>query len=438
MKINWFAPLPPAKTGVADYLMAILPELAARADVTLWTDQKKWDPALAREVHVRTYHTKQMPWEELNRADLNVYNLGNNHLFHGSIWQVARRQPGAVVLHDLRLNDFFYNLYLDHFDDAPGFVAHMEKYYGQEGRRAAEMCLINGPVVDLAQSYPLTALALENSLGVVVHTREAQQELTPANRWLVAYAPLPFSPLPPSPVTVKKPARDDQPYRLIIFGFISRNRQVKELLEALAAFSQKKRFVLDIYGDVWDAGEVHQQIRSLGLTENVRLRGFTSQASLDSALASADLAINLRFPTMGEASISQLRIWAHSLPSIVTSVGWYGELPETAVAHVRPGHEVADIQAHLNAFLSDPARFQSMGQEGHRMLEAHKPDDYVETVLNLANQALLFRPRAAAYGLADRVGMLMSAWADVLSSDQALRKAAEEILTLTNGPTASS
>jgi hypothetical protein len=119
---------------------------------------------------------------------------------------------------------------------------------------------------------------------------------------------------------------------------------------------------------------------------------------------------------------------------MVTSVGWYGELPETAVAHVRPGHEVVDIQAHLNSFLSDPARFQAMGQAGHRMLEVHKPDAYVDTVLNLTKQALLFRPRAAAYGLADRVGTQMSAWADALSSDQALRKAAEEILVLTNGP----
>lgn len=436
MKINWFAPLPPAKTGVADYMTAILPELTARADVTLWTDQKKWDPSLPREVPVRTYHAGQMPWEELNRADLNIYNLGNNHIFHGSIWQVARRQPGAVILHDLRLNDFFYNLYLDHFHDAPGFVAHMENYYGQEGRHAAEQCLINGPVVDLSQSHPLTALALENSLGVVVHTREAQQELTQANRWLVAHSPLPFSPVPASPVTVKKRVRNDQPYRLILFGFISRNRQVKEMLQALAGFSQKKRFVLDIYGDVWDSGQVRHEIRSLGLADIVRLRGFTSQATLDSALASADLAINLRFPTMGEASISQLRIWAHSLPSMVTSVGWYGELPETAVAHVRPGHEVADIQAHLNAFLSDPAPFQAMGQAGRRMLEVHKPDAYVDTVLNLAQQALLFRPRAAAYGLADRVGIQMSAWADALSSDQALRKAAEEILLLTNGPSA--
>ena len=38
-----------------------------------------------------------------------------------------------------------------------------------------------------------------------------------------------------------------------------------------------------------------------------------------------ELLINLRYPTMGEASLSQLRIWRHALPSMVTQVGWHEE-----------------------------------------------------------------------------------------------------------------
>jgi len=439
MNLNWFSPLPPARTGIADFVSGILPELTERAQVTLWTDQTRWDRSLEKYAPVRTFRLEQMPWDELNRADLNFYNLGNNHLFHGSIWQVARLQPGAVILHDLRLHEFFDSLYRNQWQDTDGYLAQMATHYGEDGRNAAEESLKNGStgIHSLAERYPLTALALENSLGVLVHTREAYEELKQANRWLVAYAALPFSQKLQSPRVRERQNGlrvDGPPFRLIVFGFINRNRRLDVLLQALAQFPRKDKFLLDIYGEIWDPGYIKKQIQSLGLDRQVTLRGFASESDLDVALAAADLAVNLRFPTMGEASISQLRIWAHALPTLVTSVGWYGGLPDNVVAHVRPEHEALDIQEHLNAFLADPDRFAQMGEQGRRLLrEQHSVAEYVETVLDLARQAQQFRPRAVAYKLTERVGVSMSAWAESLTSDEALRNVAEEIFVLTNG-----
>jgi len=439
MNLNWFSPLPPARTGIADYVSEVLPALTERAHVTLWTDQTKWDPSIEKHAEVRTYRLEQIPWVELNRADLNFYNLGNNHLFHGSIWQVARRQPGAVILHDLRLHEFFDSLYRHQWQDTAGYLAQMETHYGEEGRNAAAESVKNGATAmhSLAERYPLTALALENSLGVLVHTREAYRELQQANRWLVAYAPLPFSQTRPGRGTSGRPRgtrAKGEPYRLIVSGFINRNRRLDALLQALAQFPRKDKFHLDIYGEVWDPGHVRRRIQTLGLGKLVTLRGFVSADDLDVALSSADLAINLRYPTMGEASISQLRIWAHALPTLVTRVGWYGDIPANVVAHVRPEYETLDIQEHLSNFLADPERFAQMGQQGQQLLaEQHSPPAYVEAVLELATQAKEFRPQAVAYNLAEGAGMLMSAWADALASDEALRKVAEEILVLTEG-----
>lgn len=439
MNLNWFSPLPPAKTGIADFVSGLLPALSERAHITLWTDQTKWDRSIEKHAEVRTYRLEQMPWVELNRADLNFYNLGNNHLFHGSIWQVARRQPGAVILHDLRLHEFFDSLYRQQWQDTDGYLAQMENHYGEVGRNAAAASVKNGrtPIHSLAERYPLTALALENSLGVLVHTREAYEELKQAKRWVLAYAPLPFSQKLQSPRARERQKAiraNGQPYRLIVFGFINRNRRLDVLLQALAQFPQKDKFLLDIYGEVWDPDHIRKLIQSLDLGRQVTLRGFASESDLDVALASADLAVNLRYPTMGEASISQLRIWAHALPTLVTRIGWYGGLPDNVVAHVRPEHEVLDIQGHLNAFLAAPDRFARMGEQGRRLLaEQHSVESYVEAVLDLALQAQQFRPRAVAYKLAERAGISMSAWADALVSDEALRKVAEEIYVLTNG-----
>src|SRR3982751_4611802 len=94
MKLNWFSPLPPASTDIAHYTTRVLAALCRQAEVTLWTDQDKWDNSLNEYAEVRRYKLRRMRWAELNRGDMSIYHIGNNPLFHGSVWQVSQRHPG--------------------------------------------------------------------------------------------------------------------------------------------------------------------------------------------------------------------------------------------------------------------------------------------------------------------------------------------------------
>src|SRR5438067_9267061 len=78
MQINWFSPLLVCRTDVAHYTARVLPALAARAEVTLWTDEPTWEPSLERYAHVRHFSAKHLAWSGINRADVNVYQIGNN------------------------------------------------------------------------------------------------------------------------------------------------------------------------------------------------------------------------------------------------------------------------------------------------------------------------------------------------------------------------
>jgi hypothetical protein len=111
MRVNWFSPLPPAKTGIAHYTSTIVPALAARADVTLWTSQDEWHPALESHALVRRYRSDRIAWREVHQANFTFYHLGNNHQFHAHIWEVSRRHPGIVILHDPCMQDFFAAVY---------------------------------------------------------------------------------------------------------------------------------------------------------------------------------------------------------------------------------------------------------------------------------------------------------------------------------------
>ena len=174
MRLNWFSPLPPARTEIAYYTARLLPVLRERVEIVLWTDQSEWDPSLENYAAVQRYQPGHVPWVELNRASMSIYHIGNNSSFHGPIWQVSRQHPGLVILHDLRLQHFFAGLYLGQWSDPSGYLTQMELYYGWVGRQDAESFLSGLYTTEyMAEHYPLTSLGIGYALGVLVHTWES-------------------------------------------------------------------------------------------------------------------------------------------------------------------------------------------------------------------------------------------------------------------------
>jgi glycosyltransferase involved in cell wall biosynthesis len=417
MKWNWFCPLPPAKTGIADYAVKILPFLQAHAEITLWTDQEEWKPSVGHHGQVRTYDLASVSWSELNRADLNIYHIGNNPDFHGAIWQMARRCPGLVVLHEPSLHHFFGTLYRDRWKARSAYLELMQRHYGEASLEF------------MAEHFPLTWHGLENALGVVVHSYKVFSELKAAERLPAAYIPLPY---PPKDFARRsgKAGRNDV-IHIIMFGFLGRNRRWEPILQAIANLKDRHRIRLAICGTVLDLKEMSSLIDWLNLGEIVSLRGFVPEEDLDQMLAHSDMALNLGYPSMGEASFSQLRIWEHALPAMVTRVGWYATLPEDVVCFVRPEHEIEDIQKHLNALLDDPENFEEMGRRGRALLESnHTPAAYARTLSEFAT-AIHHSTIISVDHLVNRIGTITGEWLGKIVDPTPIVNASRQILAVT-------
>lgn len=122
-------------------------------------------------------------------------------------------------------------------------------------------------------------------------------------------------------------------------------------------------------------------------------------------VARAHLAVNLRYPTMGETSLTQMQIWEHALPSRVTQTGWYESCPPDVAAFVRPDCEIADLRSHLTTLVRFPERFAAMGEGGLRLLlEQHSPVRYVVFLLRFGAEARQSGRRPLRPGLTERVG----------------------------------
>jgi glycosyltransferase involved in cell wall biosynthesis len=440
LKINWFSPLPPARSGIAqNFAMQILPTLARRHELVLWTDQDQVAPEVQRMARVARYDPAAPPWREINDGSISIYHLGNQPDLHGGIWQLSVRQPGIVVLHDLRLHDFFSMFWVHYRKDRASYLAALERWYGGEGWRAGEAFCRGGISPEsMAQEFPLTREAVRGALGVITHSSLALAELKETPACPITALDHPYVAAGDSRYRqwlAARRAAPHPPYRLVVFGYLGRNRRLEAVLEALAGIPERERFRLDLCGQLWDEGHIRAQIERLGLSSLVRLLGFLPENLVEQKLSTADLAINLRFPSMGEASGSQLQFWDYGLPTLVTRTGWYASLPEDAVAFVRPDRDVEDIQSHLRAFLADPAAFRAMGERGRRSLENHGPEKYVDAMTQFATKVLCRLPLVPALALAGRIGDDLSAWLHPAASSYLLDRASREIVTICRGKT---
>jgi len=440
LKINWFSPLPPAHSGIAhNYAMQVLPVLAKRHETILWTDQDYVAPEVESIARVAHYEPANPPWRALNDADISIYHLGNHGGIHGGIWQVSRQHPGIVVLHDLCLHDFFAMVFLRTLEQPDAYLAALERWYGEEGRRAGEAFRIGGVGAEtMAQQFPLTREAARGALGIVTHSHRMLEELDETPACPVAALDHPFAPagdLRYQGWMAARRATPVPPYRLVVFGYLSRNRRLDAILEALAGVPEREQFRLEICGQLWDESHIRNEIERLRLGPLVNLRGFLPEDQVEAQLSTAHLALNLRFPSMGEASGSQLQFFDYGLPTLVTRTGWYASLPEDTTAFVRPEHEAEDIRAHLRDFLADPGAFGAMGERGRQSLRRYDPEKYVDAIVRFASTALDFSPRIPALDLAGRIGNDLKQWLPPDAGAYLLERASQQIFTMCAGKT---
>ncbi len=385
----------------------MLPALARLARVRVWTAQDGPIELDVPDVEVHRFDPDRMSSAKLNQADLTFFNIGNNASFHRGIHRVARRTPGIVILHDTRLQHFFAAYGEEEGPERDYYLDALERAHGPAARALAQARIDgHGSLEPLVDQAPMTSAILRETLGVILHNQAEQAALQRQTTVPVYYVPLSFA-FGPSPG--RAPARDpDAPSRLVMFGFIGENRRLLAILDALAGMPDRHHYRLDIFGMVEQEDEVDARIVSAGLEGLVRRHGFVSEDVLSQALAQAHLALNLRWPSMGEASGSQLRIWAARLPALVTKVGWYAQLPRNAVFMIDPENERAEIVRHLRALRASPSLYAEAGDNGRRILEQHhSPERYAEALVSIASQHRAQHARRLGSSLAERCADLL-------------------------------
>src|SRR5580692_62703 len=110
-RVALFTPLPPSRTGTADYGASLAAALEKHASVTVYeTAPVGFDP---------------QPFDSI------VYQIGNNP-FHASIYELALHQPGVIVLHEASVHYLVRSLTLSRGNHKGYFREVMYEIFGDD------------------------------------------------------------------------------------------------------------------------------------------------------------------------------------------------------------------------------------------------------------------------------------------------------------------
>lgn len=414
-KLAYVSPLPPQRSGIADYSAELLPALAQHYDIDLVLEQPSLDPLPAG--CFGRQHTAAWFLDHGHEYDRVLYQFGNSE-FHDYMLPLLQRWPGTVVLHDFFLS---------------GLQAHRELVMGRgpvwsralfdsHGWHALARRAHASDMGAVIHEFPANFEVLREAAGIIVHS-PFSQEL--ARQWYGPGAAQDWALIPHLRVALplqREPARaqlklDAQDFLVCAFGMMGPTKMNDRLLRAWrqSALAADPHCRLVFVGENHPGDYGREMVRAIqACGGRVSISGWASPEDFRRYLNAADLAVQLRTLSRGETSGTVLDAMNHAVPVVANANGSMAYLPREAVLVLDEEFTDEQLVRALEDLWRDPARRRAMGDAARRLIETrHSPADcaaaYARAIESFAQRA---RTESASV-LARRVGeVLPRRWAE--------------------------
>ena len=382
MRIAWFSPLPPARSGIAAYSADLVPRLAPAHDIDCFSE------LTARDF---LWKARRHPY------NLVVYQLGNAPC-HDYMWGYLAAFPGLVVLHDARLHqarardllrqerfdDYRREFWYDHPDARRDFVEYAVAGLGgpiyycwsmlRPVMRTARLVAVHNPRVaaDLRDEFPGAAVESVH-LGMAAAGPGAAGAATDGRGRVRASLGVP-----------------DEAVLFTAFGKITAEKRIGAILRAFEAIAAEHAGVhLLLAGDASDYPSLEQELKASAHARRIHVCGYVPDHAIGDYLAAADACLCLRWPTALETSASWLQCLAAARPTVISDLAHLVDIPTIAPGRGGASPESADPVAiaidlldeeaslvdAMRALAGDEQMRHSLARAGHAYWSAnHTPD----------------------------------------------------------------
>lgn len=386
-KLAYISPLPPERSGIADYSAELIPFLARYYDIDVVVDQaevaSEWILEHCRILSIADFEATGLRYERI------LYHFGNNPM-HVKLFELLERFPGVVVPHDFFLSGVQW------YREAHGFVrnALWNELYLAHGYKAVKERSHehDEPVVF---RYPCNFSVLQKALGVIVHS---ENSLRLATQWYGLDSGLSVVPLlrHPAEQIDREQARKalgiaDDDFLVCSFGFIGKTKQNQRLLdawEASSVLSADKRCKLVYVGDTDDepyARELIERVRKHRKSGAVKISGWTDTDTYRLYLAAADVAVQLRTLSRGETSAAVLDCMNYAIATVINANGSMADIPDDVVRKIPDEFIDSELVTELEGLRTQPEKRLALAQRAQAFLHtehdpAHCAEGYAQSI----------------------------------------------------------
>jgi glycosyltransferase involved in cell wall biosynthesis len=410
MRVAWFSPLPPVRSGVAAYSADVLSGLRDEFAIDCFVDTAARGDGVF-DAHDFVWRHRRAPY------DLTVYQMGNAPC-HDYIWAYLAAFPGLVVLHDARLHhararallarkradDYHAEFHFDH----PGAVRDFAEY------------AIEGLGGSIYSFWSMLRVVVVTARTVAVHNSRVAADL---------HDEYPGAVVDVLRMGVRAPvAAPDAAARLrrqlslpdnaIVFAAFGKVTAEKRIGPILLAFREVVATGADAYlvliGDASEYGTLERETAGL---DRVRATGHVDDAEIGAYLAASDVCLCLRWPTALETSASWLHCLAAGRATVITSLAHLADVPAVdartwaASPRSRPPVAVAIdlldedrlLRAAMQRLATDGALRDELGRNGHEYWARHHTLDLMEHDYRRLMHFVAGRPAPMPSGLPEHI-----------------------------------
>ena len=366
-KLAYISPLPPQKSGIADYSAELLPSLSKYYDIDVIIQQADITDAWINN-HCAIHDVQ---WFKENAAiyERILYHFGNS-TFHEHMFDLLSKFPGVVILHD-----FYLGGVLSYMG-----ILNLELYYAHGYK----------PFVDKTKNnmcyFPSNKRVLDTAKGIIVHSQHAKKL---ADKWYGKgfaddWETIPLLKVPciiNDKITLKAELGiTKDAFVVCSFGMLAPTKQNQRLLAAWLAstLSQQKNSYLIFIGETHQGEYGHNleaSIKKSRVSAQIKITGWINMQDFKKYLNIADVGVQLRTMSRGEASAAVLDCMNYGLATIVNAHGAMADIDHDAVYKLQDEFTQEELVTALEELYKDKEKRKKLGKKARDIiLKNHDPD----------------------------------------------------------------
>jgi glycosyltransferase involved in cell wall biosynthesis len=372
VRIAWFSPLPPVRSGIATYSAELVPRLSRTHVIDTFAERNAGD---------FVWKVQRDPY------DLVVYQLGNAPC-HDFMWGYLAAYPGLVVLHDGRLHHARARALLqqERFDDY-----RREFWYDHpDARRDFVEYAVAGLGGVVYYCWPMLRVVVRTARLVAVHNARLAADLRAEFPDVSVDAiHLGTSAVAPAAPEAGAAARarlrrelgiPDSAVLFAVFGKMTAEKRIDAILRAFEAIAAERPDVhLLLAGDTSAFAADAAPWTATPHPSRVHVTGYVPDEAIGDYLAAADACLCLRWPTALETSAAWVQCLSAARATVITDLAHLVDVPtidprrgrasspavEPVAIAVDPLAEDESLRLAMSTLVDDPSLRDALARAGY-------------------------------------------------------------------------